>query len=65
MALPPAEEPRLPPRPETECPACGHIAQHKVTPGTPPHAWRLGCEKCSHFLKWLPKFDRWTRINEH
>jgi hypothetical protein len=63
--MPPTEEPRLskalhrkgalPPRPDVACRACGHLAQHHVEAGVGPHAARLVCETCGHFIKWLPK----------
>jgi hypothetical protein len=62
MSLPPTEAPRLPPRPDMECGACGHVGQHKVVPGTPPHAYRLQCEACARFIKWLPKAHNHARV---
>jgi hypothetical protein len=55
MSVSPTEAPGLPLRPDTLCPWCGHIAQHTVAPGSGPHAARLQCEKCNHFLKWLSR----------
>jgi hypothetical protein len=55
MPMPSTEEPKLPPRPDTACPSCAHVAQHNAAPGSGPHAYRLDCESCGSFIKWLPK----------